>query len=195
MSALLPLWFIFLFRITRSNRGSVSSSPNEILAKCSVELCSLPMNLNDPNQLNSEPKKSSAKKWLLGGCGCLTIIAVVLGIGAFMAYKSGKGFFGDMMNLAKAAEETMQAPEVIEAFGKPVEQSGTQQQSTSTVNGKSVTEITQGLKGPKGEGKLVMTMEQSGGSVMPKLSSAKIVTPDGTEIPIKLAADTAAPGH
>jgi hypothetical protein len=38
-----------------------------------------------------------------------------------MAYKSGKGFFGDMMNLAKAAEETMQAPEVIEAFGTPVE--------------------------------------------------------------------------
>jgi hypothetical protein len=151
------------------------------------------MNTNDPNQLNAEPKKSSAKKWLLGGCGCLTIIAVVLGIGAFMAYKSGKGFFGDMMNLAKAAEETMQAPEVIEAFGTPVEQSGTQQQSTSIVNGKSVTEITQGLKGPKGEGKLVMTMEQSGGSVMPKMSSAKIITPDGTEIPIKLGAATAAP--
>ncbi len=74
-----------------------------------------------------------------------------------------------------------------------MEQSGTQQQSTSTVNGKSVTEITQGLKGPKGEGKLVMTMEQSGGSVMPKLSSAKIITPDGTEIPIKLGAATAAP--
>jgi hypothetical protein len=151
------------------------------------------MNPNDPNQLNSEPKKSSAKKWLLGGCGCLTIIAVVLGIGAFMAYKSGKGFFGDMMNLAKAAEETMQAPEVIEAFGTPVEQSGTQQQTTSTINGKSVIEITQGLKGPKGEGKLVMTMEQSAGSVMPKMSSAKIVTPDGTEIPIKLGAATAAP--
>lgn len=110
-----------------------------------------------------------------------------------MAYKSGKGFFGDMMNLAKAAEETMQAPEVIEAFGIPVEQSGAQQQSTSVVNGKSVTEITQGLKGPKGEGKLVMTMEQSGGSVVPKLSSAKIVTPDGTEIPIKLGAGTSAP--
>ena len=153
------------------------------------------MNPNDPNQLNPEPKKSSAKKWLLGGCGCLTVIAVVLGIGIFMAYKSGKGFFGDMMNLAKAAEEAVQAPEVIEAFGKPVEKSGTQQQSTSTVNGKSVTEITQGLKGPKGEGKLVMTMEQSGGSVMPKMSSAKIITPDGTEIPIKLAADTAAPVH
>jgi hypothetical protein len=151
------------------------------------------MNTNDSNQLNPEPKKSSTKKWLLGGCGCLTIIAVVLGIGTFMAYKSGKGFFGDMMNLAKAAEETMQAPEVIEAFGTPVEQSGTQQQSTSIVNGKSVTEITQGLKGPKGEGKLVMTMEQSGGSVMPKMSSAKIITPDGTEIPIKLGAATAAP--
>ncbi len=151
------------------------------------------MNTNDPNQLNSEPKKSSAKNWLLGGCGCLTIIAVVLGIGIFMTYKSSKGFIGDMMNLAKAAEETMQAPEVIEAFGTPVEQSGTQQQTTSTVNGKSVIEITQGLKGPKGEGKLVMTMEQSGGSVMPKMSSAKIVTPDGTEIPIKLGAATAAP--
>jgi hypothetical protein len=151
------------------------------------------MNTNDPNQLYPEPKKSSAKKWLLGGCGCLTIIAVVLGIGAFMAYKSGKGFFGDMMNLAKAAEETMQAAEVIEAFGTPVEQSGTQQQTTSTVNGKSVIEITQGLKGPKGEGKIIMTMEQSGGSVMPKMSSAKIVTPDGTEIPIKLGAATAAP--
>ena len=151
------------------------------------------MNTNDPNQLNAEPKKSSAKKWLLGGCGCLTVIAIVLGIGGFMAYKSSKGFFGDMMNLAKDVEESMQAPEVIEAFGTPVEQSGTQQQSTSVVNGKSVTEITQGLKGPKGEGKLVMTMEQSGGSVMPKLSSAKIITPDGTEIPIKLGAATAAP--
>lgn len=151
------------------------------------------MNINDSNQLNPEAKKSSTKKWLLGGCGCLTIIAVVLGIAGFMVYKSGKGFFGDMMNLAKASEETMQAAEVVEAFGLPVEKSGTQQQTTSTANGKNVIEITQGLKGPKGEGKLVMTMEQSGGSVMPKLSSAKIVTPDGMEIPIKLGAATAAP--
>ena len=151
------------------------------------------MNSIDSNQMNSEPKKSSSKKWLLGGCGCLTVIALVLGIGIFMVYNSSKGFLGDMMNLAKAAEETMQAPEILEAFGHPVEQSGSQQQSTSTVNGKTVTEITQGLKGPKGEGKLVMTMEQSGGSVMPKLSSAKIITPDGTEIPIKLGAGTAAP--
>ncbi len=151
------------------------------------------MNPNESNPLNPEPKKSSAKKWLLGGCGCLTIIAVVVGIGIFMAYKSGKGFFGDMMKLAKATEEAMQAPEVIEAFGLPVEESGTQQQTSSSVNGKNLTEITQGLKGPKGEGKLVMTMEQSGDSVMPKLKSAKIVTPTGTEIPIKLGTETSAP--
>ena len=152
------------------------------------------MNPTDPNQLNpGPPKKSSTKKWLLGGCGCLSIIAIVAAIGIFMAYKSGKGFFGDMMKLAKASEEAMQAPEVIEAFGIPVETSGTQQNSSTTVNGKNVTEITQGLKGPKGEGKLVMTMEQGGGSVMPRLTSAKIITPAGTEIPIKLGGETVTP--
>jgi hypothetical protein len=151
------------------------------------------MNPNDPNQMHSQPKKSSTNKWLLGGCGCLTVIAVVVGIGLFMAYKSGKGFFGDMMKLANAAQQVMQAPEVIEAFGTPLEESGKSQQSTSTVNGKTVTEITQILKGPKGEGKLVLTMEQIGESVMPKLTSAKIFTPTGKEIPINLGSESSTP--
>lgn len=151
------------------------------------------MNPNDPIPTNPEPKKSSAKKWLLGGCGCVTIIAIVAAIGIFMAWKSGKGFFGDMMELSKATAEALQAPEVIEAFGSPVENSGRQQQNITTVNGKRVTEITQSLKGPKGEGKIVMTMEQGGGSVMPRLTSAKIITPTGSEIPIKLAGDAAVP--
>lgn len=151
------------------------------------------MNPNDPNQMNLESKNSSTKKWIFGGCGCLTVIAVVVGIGLFMAYKSGKGLIGDMMKLGTTMHETMKAPEVIEAFGIPVEQTGTQQQTSSTVNGKNVTEITQVLKGPKGEGKLVMTMEVGGDSMMPKISSAKIVTPDGKEIPLKLGSETAAP--
>ena len=136
--------------------------------------------------MNPEPKKSSAKNWILGGCGCLTVVGIVAAVLIYVAYDKSKGFIGDMMNMAKSAEEAIQAPEVIEAFGIPIEKVGEPVQTTSSSGGKSVIEITQALKGTKGEGKLIMTMEQTGGAVMPKLSSAKIVTPDGKEIPISL---------
>lgn len=136
--------------------------------------------------METEPKKSSAKKWILGGCGCLTVVGIVAAVLIYVAYDKSKGFIGDMMKMAKSAEEAMQAPEVIEAFGIPIEKVGEPVQTTTTVDGKAMIEITQALKGSKGEGKLVMIMEQSGDSVMPKLSSAKIVTPAGKEVPITL---------
>ena len=87
----------------------------------------------------------------------------------------------------------MQAPEVIEDFGSPVENVGKQSQIATTVIGRNMTEITQTLKGPKGEDKIVMTMEPCSGTFMPKLTSATIITPTGSEIPIKVGGETPTP--
>lgn len=150
------------------------------------------MNANDPNQSAPQAQKSSAKPWIIGGCGCLTLLAIIAAVAGFFMYKAGKGLVGDMIKLGKAAEVAMQAPEVIDAFGTPIEHVGKQEQSTSKEHGKTVMEMTQTLKGPKGEGKLIMIMEQTDGTVMPKFKSAKIVTPTGNEIPIKLNLDAPA---
>jgi hypothetical protein len=45
--------------------------------------------------------------------------------------------------------------------------------------------ISQQLKGPKGEGKLELVMEQKD-SVMPRITGVRIITPEGKEIPLKL---------
>jgi hypothetical protein len=101
-----------------------------------------------------------------------------------MSY-AGAGLFADIKKFATAMESAMKAPEVIEAFGTPMEVVGEQTQTKSTENGATVVVISQQLKGPKGEGKLELVMEQKD-SVMPRITGVRIITPDGKQIPLQL---------
>jgi hypothetical protein len=58
------------------------------------------------------PAKKSAMPWILGGCGCLTLIAIIAGVLIFMAYKAKQKvteFKSDFKSALKEIDQTTQA--------------------------------------------------------------------------------------
>lgn len=151
------------------------------IASAKLHQPAIPMNFD---QQTPPPAKSSTRKWLIGGCGCLALIGVIAAAAIIWMSYAGAGLFSDFQKMATEMEAAMKSPEVEEAFGTPLEVLG-QSQTTSKVDGASVIVISQELKGPKGKGKMELVMEQKN-SVMPRITSARIITPDGKEIPLRL---------
>ena len=58
------------------------------------------------------PAKKSAMPWILGGCGCLTLIAIIAGILVFMAYRAKQKvteFKSDFKSSLKSLDDASQA--------------------------------------------------------------------------------------
>jgi hypothetical protein len=74
--------------------------------------------LNVPNMQHEKPK-SGALKWILGGCGCLGLLAVVC-IGGFAYFFSGA--IGDAIRMQQETQAMIESsPQVEEALGSPIE--------------------------------------------------------------------------
>jgi hypothetical protein len=101
--------------------------------------------LNVPSMQDEKPK-SGALKWILGGCGCLGLLAAIC-VGGFVFY------FGALMqDTISIMNETVALAEnsavVKEALGEPVEITGGPRQSQ---NGKDMT-FEVDVTGPNGSG-------------------------------------------
>src|SRR5256885_3865534 len=58
------------------------------------------------------PAKKSAMPWILGGCGCLTLIAIIAGILIFLAYRAKQKvteFKSDFKSALKSVDDTSKA--------------------------------------------------------------------------------------
>ncbi len=100
-----------------------------------------------------EQPKSGGKKWLIGGCGCLTLLAIVcIGGGAFVWMQVGKPFY-DFLNENVVF---IQDSEVVQdSLGTPIE-TGAPQTSSSTENGVASIELRIPASGPKANGTVVL---------------------------------------
>lgn len=117
--------------------------------------------------MSTNKPTSAIWKWLIGGCGCLLLLAVVTG---FALWQSWPALKAKLQNVAEenpsyaAALARAQAdPRVVELLGEPITgglPGNTQIQMTG--NGNSYTTMTVPLTGPKGEGRLELRANRRG---------------------------------
>ncbi|WP_299249277.1 cytochrome c oxidase assembly factor Coa1 family protein [uncultured Lacinutrix sp.] len=96
--------------------------------------------------------------WLLGG-GCLSIIVVVILVivGAF--YKISDSISGSEP-YTYAFSQAIENEEVIGFLGEPIESDGMGSTNYSYKNGYSIAELNIPIKGPNGEGVIVVNAEK-----------------------------------
>ena len=106
---------------------------------------------------NIEQPKSGKKKWFIGGCGCLALIAILcIGGGGFLWIQFGKPLM-DLMEESKNLVEN--SPQVQDLLGTPIT-SGTPAQSTG--DDPAVVNFRTPVSGPKGNGTVVMRVRFDG---------------------------------
>jgi hypothetical protein len=110
------------------------------------------------------PKKSNW--WMIGGCGCLGMIVLGIGLAAtifFFVVNVIKGTEPYQTALTAAAN----APEVQAELGTPIEAGfmpqGHVNSNTSNGNTTETADLTIPLKGPKGSGRVHYSARKSGG--------------------------------
>lgn len=100
---------------------------------------------------NIDQPKSGKKKWFIGGCGCLSLIALLcIAGGAFMWISFGKPLV-DLMNENQVLVEN--SLEVQELLGTPIT-TGAPAQTRG--DDPSVIQISTPVSGPKGSGTVQM---------------------------------------
>ncbi|WP_044404802.1 cytochrome c oxidase assembly factor Coa1 family protein [Lacinutrix sp. Hel_I_90] len=96
--------------------------------------------------------------WVLGG-GCLTLIVIVVVIVGALVYKVSDAITGSEPYSHAFAMAT-ENEKVISFLGEPIETNGMGSTSYEHVNGASTAELSIPIKGPKGEGVIVVAAEK-----------------------------------
>lgn len=136
----------------------------------------------EPPLSHVQEPKSSGKKWLLGGCGCLGFIALLCIGGVALFYMQ---VVGPMQSLIQEnIELATVSQDVADAVGEPVEvgREPTQMMPrTWQEDGVAYQEMRFPVTGSKAKGELLLTLRQTGAMSFEK-DSLKLELEDGTMI-------------
>lgn len=145
------------------------------------------MNPTVPPPIPSEPAvfppplKAKSNNWVLFGCGgCLGLVILMMIGGAALAYFAfGTLKKSDLYQIALKRAES--APEVQAALGTPLETGWMLQGSMRVENNHGTADLKIPLKGPKGEGMLLVKGNQTDGGPW-VYSELQAVLPDGKSV-------------
>jgi hypothetical protein len=134
------------------------------------------------------PRKNSTASCFLTGCVVTLLVGILCVLGGYLylkesgAWEKLTSMVGSSMETGQAMGKLMTCPELAEAVGSPVKVQEDQSQRTASKSGASgmETEVVQIVSGPKGQATLRIGMII--GSQGMKLTKAKLVKSDGTEV-------------
>lgn len=118
---------------------------------------------------------SGAKKWLIGGCGCLSLIVVVCGIGIYFTW----GYFQPMVNFVFECQDVVEtSPIVKQELGEPITVGPPSQEAVNR-------DITLRFPVTGSEKKGTVVFEATiGDDLVPTLNKSYLELEDGTQVSI-----------